>query len=507
MNIAKLKKVHQAQYFKLLAQNIVKLDDTSGATIIAEGIYKQIVDRTSELNIQQAMLFTSLPESYLQVQFGDIFNKSALQFGSKYRLQLLSIWKDTLDMGRRHQVEEILWQFPVFRPSLLKDESTRIAGFSTASLASSVLEQLDSSVAEFSPQDDRNIALAKRKQLELAANIDLLKAEGVYRRVDTSDKLVARMSINEKYRFLSNLDYIANYSRKAEAANKYFLGRNYLSNRASVLSTQYSFAQNNSVRSNVADYLKNDSTSLGNLRNKSQSVQTLIAKVEAKLKKPVLGKSLEPEKANAQAKTVIRTELALAYNFGKIAGFMAPEDREQEFKWNASFELEGKKIGYRVCTFCERQDGIIRTAGEIMAAGQSTDTDILNYDSKSNTTKWKDESNPQIVAHPNCSCFWELVPNRDMEELLPIAAAVPTPTPTVVTEESSLLPQVIAGGLLVAGGFLLSRSNAWKSFASIADDLPADVFDPIDNVIEVVNSVDEDVANTVRKVVSSIANS
>lgn len=514
MKISKLKERHRAEYFKLLAENLNMLETSKQVTLTIEDTVGQIVEYVRGLNKTEQENFKNNPELYLNTKFIDIFLRSGLKFGKIFKEAITNCWKSSLEMGVQHQIDELLWDFRPLQQDLIRNRPVKISAFSTENFSNLVFnlsqETEEEEIAEFESISERNIRRAKAQELILYENIQELKRQGVYDSLARDTKLAARFSINERYRFLNSLNFIGNYVNKANAANRYYLGRTYFQQRISVLDTRYSQTQNNQIKQYIADYLKNNSVSMTELLNKDQSMRVLISKIEAKVRKTKNNRLIK-ENALVKATAILRTELSIGYNLGKLSGFMAPEDWDTEFIWNASYELENRRPDYEVCKFCDRMNGTVKTAREILEEGVRLDTSVLNYDARVSVTRWKDPDNPQIPYHVNCSCFWQIVPpdKKDLEESL-VTSALPDKVKQEQKEksitESILNPATTigAGLLLVGTGLLLSRSNAFKEMLRAVETIPVSTSSIVDNTVVTYNSASPETKNIIKKLISSL---
>lgn len=440
-----------------------------------------------------------MPKGLLLNNLDIITNDFKIIYMNRYRKMLTNLWKGIFDLGIKHQVMDYL-----YLTGLFNDQLDKVSKFS--SLVHGSL------IAEFAEGDDANtldkkaIIRAKVNLAKLQKNLDQLKRQGIYDDVfSRGEGIAARLTLEQKVVFLQTIQDISNYSKKAEVSKSNFLADNYIQNRIRVLTNDFGNQYDSYIKEQISDYLSRNIEGVRQIRETFTKEQTATQNIYNALVDSGVQDRINP---GAKAERILRTELSIAYNFGKLAGFTSPEDLTKRFRWNADWELESRKDDYQVCVPCQDMDGSIWTVAQLLAVGTRLDRGILKYVGNRGQTDFKNPTLPMIPYHPHCNCYWTFEDNGYQPDEGVIDALEPMqPTSSVDRlTANTLLGGAAVTGLLVGGTFLLSRSNAWRTFLKSGKnfiDNNETVEQVISKVKPVVNNVRDYVDDVVQKTTST----
>ena len=407
---------------------------------------------------------------------------------ARFSRNIKTLWFNAFSLGIKHTVMDIL-----VTTDLFKKEVSTLSNFGV--LGAKEEEEV---IAEFAakdnltPQQKAQITKAKRNLTILRNNIAKLKQSGVLYdsfNLDSSSDKAARLTLEQKLSFLTAVQEINDFTYKADASRKEFLADAYLQQRIRVLTTDYVDSKDTFIKNKIAEYLSTNIEGVKQIRDKNIDAAALTQRITTKLQSSDTTKDSSKSKADM----IVRTELSIAYNFGKLSGFSSAQDNGRKFRWNADWELENRTTDYVVCKACEGMNGRIYTIRDLLLVGTVLDNGILRYEGKSRTD-FKNPSRPMIPFHPFCSCFWSLEPEDIEEETKEISTDVniPKTSPTLIDTQLNTLNITIGTGLIVGGAFLLARSNAWKAFGTAAKNIPSidtSIVDQVTNVSKYVTDV------------------
>lgn len=464
---------------------------------------KAFIKYVREMDVNSAAYLPLLPESVRKGILDKVSFSSTVAFKSRYMRMIKELWNEALTLGQKHMVTDIL-----FATGLFDKELTNVSNFSSLDNMT-LVEMLDTNkIAKFTsdrdnltPEEKLAIARARRTLTILRNNVMTLKAQGVFPESYNMQLFTAkeaRYSVEQKLSFLEVIQEIDNLQRKAEVSKKTFLTDEYLQRRYRVLTSDFADAYDNRIKKELGNYLDKNIEGLRQIINKNNDVNILAENIRNELRKSEEFRVWE----GVETKThrIIRTELALAYNFGKLSGFTSPEDLDREVRWNADWEAEYLDTNYDICDPCSMMDGRVFKIRDLIAVGTKLDRGILNYKGY-RRTDFKNPLLPMIPFHVNCGCYWTVVSKEDTgtaasttyvttkttsDVLAPIPSLVQAP---VDTSNEGILNATIGTGLLVGSVFLLSRSNVWKVFAKSLSETAEKVVDesltssPVETVV------------------------
>lgn len=439
----------QDEYFRLAAESANVLSGKYFNNYVATAIVDILYEYIAQLDTNELNLLAIIPKSYLKLhRFRNLSMRVRSVLTNRFNSMIKELWTKSFELGRKHALYDALYPISPFKKFLDQSENLKnVSSFFYNSLSEAV------GIAEFEESEEdrkkkQDIARARRNLTILQNNLKTLKAEGLYKNADQDDGKISRMTITQRLAFLRATEEISNFDRKAEVMQRDFLGNYYMNQRYRVLSQDYADSYDKYIQDKLGDYLNKNIEGIKQIKNQTEEATALRHKIAEKLMDSDVIPDIE---ANNKAVKIIRTELGLAYNFGKLAGFASPEDRNKKMVWRADFELQGRVDDYEVCQYCKDMHGRIYTVDQILRVGAVTDRGILSYNGN-NRTSFKNPEFPTIVAHPNCSCMWIPISDEDADR-----------------EEfertlKDTIPKVASTALILSGAFLLARSNVWRSF-------------------------------------------
>lgn len=483
----------QAEYVALKRKNSKRID----WSIIDNYAYNSIAEKLAK----QAQGGITTAQSLLELDTLISGSDAAVLIRTKQALK--TNLETMIDLGIKHTISDYLYQLPKVRKVL----DTKQVSFSSWEGTLTDFVTKNSDTAEFNKKgrdgnsfDDLTkkekdaIQRADNELARIAFSLDELEERGLLKDTATRNRRLARMSYEERYRFLLILKDIDNFQQRAAASKSKFIKDTYLDRRQAVLAGDIGKVYNATLKKQIAAFIAEESRYLSSITGKEERVATLTEKIANKLK-AFNKKKYNQSKAEAdaqlpsyiaRAETIVATETSVAYNFGKLIGFSGPEDLEKEFTWNADWEIQFRDPSgnYQVCEYCRLMDGRKFTVRQLLTIGLQADRGAGGFKGTSRTkTSFKNPAMPMIPGHPNCSCYFSLSYDDrkfDSELLyedispeyleyidsLDIGARSTVQAPTGSRIRNDLLMQLLGTGLVVGGAFLLARNNAFQSFAS-----------------------------------------
>lgn len=503
------------EYNQVLSQsiNFLKNDKIDNETY--KVIARKLIDTVREMGTE-ANYLPILPVAYKKRVLSKVTASSQTVLRGRFLRTIKDLWTNVYKVGKKHAVTDILMNTNMFTNQFKKASFSSIEGVTLLDLVP------EEEVAEFAegeeltPQQRKTIARAKRNLTILRNNVNRLKAEGVLYdsfNLEESSGVAARLTIEQRISFLETIQEIDDLLRKAEASEKTFLSDEYLQRRYRVLTDDYASMYDNYIQEQMASYLDKNIEGVNQILNKERDAQSLANSIATEIQSAPISVVNPVQKAEV----IMRTELGLAYNFGKLLGFTSPNDLNRRFRWNADWELEGKK-DYEVCKACSAMDGRVYSVRDLLNVGTRLDRGVLNYRGQTRTD-FKNPALPMIPFHPNCSCYWTLEPEDTWEEenaerfvdttIPPPAPPIPGTRADVAPLENDTIPITVGTGLLVGGLFLLARSNVWRLFyktaIELADDIPK--VTPVQQFIDVtkflVDEAPEEVVQRYKDIITT----
>ena len=524
--VRNLKKIINSDYF-----------DSVANSKIAKNMYAYIQSAS-------AIELTLLPkysETYSDRIQARLIEGAGVAANIRMRKLLKQAVEDLLDLGIQHSILDRLYEFKRVRKILDTQPST----FSslTGNIVDFVVDDSDYDVAEFNSLDDlsskelESIIKSEKELNRMADSLDKMEERGELADFPTKNRRLARMSYEERYRFLFLIKDIDNFRARAEASKKDFVANTYLENRRGVLANDFQSKYDDYIKARVASFVAEESRYMTTIKGKDTSAakatddirRKLAEKDRALLKGTLSEKDLRREISRKQrqyenrAQMFLATEVSTAYNFGKLIGFSSLEDLNKRFRWNADWELEVRNSNgdYEVCEACALMDGNTYTVRDLLVIGTQLDVGAGGFGrTRTNRTDFKNPSLPQIPFHPHCACFWSLDDDNMRLDSEQIYEDIPINSVRQLDPEGKIVPKAkgnlaasLAGvGLLVGSAYLLSRSNYWNAFASSVMGrytFPTKPF--TDTVVDTANYVSEtyapDIATAVKNTIMDAAES
>jgi hypothetical protein len=430
----------------------------------------------------------------------------------RFRKTLREGYSDFFDLGIQHTILDYLYMLPKVK-NVLDKSPAKFSSFE-GTLTSFVLDEV-SDIAEFNNYNDLTkkekdaIDRADNELNRLSESLERIDAEGniLSSYKETRRGRLARMSFEERYRFLIIMQDIDNFKKRAEASKRTFISDTYLDRRYKVLEEDLTGKYNDYIKNRIASFIKEESRYLTTLKAKGGSVDELAKDITAKLaeydrkvnksSKKTTQTAKSKSKYNTRAESIIATEVSTAYNFGKLIGFSGPEDLDKRLTWRADWELEMVGTDYEVCKYCSLMNGTSYTVRELLIIGTQLDVGAGGFGAgwpAGARTAFKNPSLPMIPGHPNCNCFWEIegleekLTSKELYEDVPIESVKQLDPEALVVRNQvgSLAMQVAGAGLIVGGAFLLARSNLWNTAFSSMFNKNTYTFPlvPFDEVVE-----------------------
>lgn len=388
------------EYTTLLNQKLRFLRNLEVDSVIYKSAAQEMIKEIRALSETEALFLPVVPVSMRKKVLEKVTVNISTIVRGRFLRTIRTMWEEVYSLGKKHAVTDLLMDTGLFN-----NQFKRNASFSSLEGISLTEWLNDKETAEFAEREDltpaqrRAISRAKRNLTILRNNVNRLKAEGVlYNSFDLEKGTgkAARLTIEERIRFLQMVQEIDDLLRKAEASEKTFLSDEYLQRRYRVLTQDYADMYDTYIKEQMASYLDKNIEGIRQIINKEQDAQQLASRLATQIENA----NVELVKPDVKAEMILRTELGLAYNFGKLLGFTSPTDLNRKFRWNADWELEGK-ADYEVCKACERMDGRIFTVQDLLTVGTRLDRGILNYQGQTRTD-FKNPTMPMIPFHPNC---------------------------------------------------------------------------------------------------------
>jgi hypothetical protein len=464
--------------------------------------------------------------------FMELFNFNSLAF----REAIGEVWDNAFETGIKHHIADLLFNDSSFRKLFEENNQDKTAnGIKFGYIGKTNIAEFISKREKAKQNKARADKARATRTINLINKYDNL---GLFERLrlTRSTYIANRMNVQQRKSFLQTIKLIVNDAKKAEALKKNYLASNYIKQRKAVLGIEYARKYDKQVKKNIKNFLSKDITSVKAVRSSGSNTDKLISDVKAALvKKPGFREDPDYIK-NLNAKKIVRTELVLAYNFGKLAAYNSPQDLDRLLEWNADFELEYLMPGYKVCTACKKMNGKRFTVRHLLEIGSLTDAGILSYNGK-NKIRWKDPNFPVIPYHFNCCCKWinvkentnkhtsttsntttrserqpinklvigssnNIKTNKDLEKEID---SIKEGNDQIDSIEKAIDTAInLTGlGLIVTGGFLLARSNAFKSFIKEVDKTGSEILKDSSKLKNIIQTEEVEVSN---KTIENIKN-
>jgi len=511
------------EYFKALAESVLQIRKAINSDFAKNTFVDELAKWIAKSNVSIYEVPDKLFEHFAEKNVRDITDKYFAKVQVEFNKVLTTNFESMIKVAIRHQMYDYLYEYGDY--DIRKYFDTQVLTEDTKELS-----------AEFASNDDYGQNMRNRARYSLTRNAvdNLLKQRAEQTNINDVAKVQERVKIaDEVSRNVYMLNKISDSTNSAKAAmmnflygssdeKQNFISNNYLGKRRRVLQSSYSAESNASIRKAIAVFLASNReyiTSVKSQRNRYEyDLNLLKLRIRNIINKDQTG--LQGAFKQQSPDVIVKTELAIAYNFGKVAAFGGEEDRYKRFKWNVDREYAlisrykrlasgNEKNNPVPCEFCELQDGLEYYLFEIITNQQKVG-DVINY-KKGGQTQWRNYSHPTIAAHPNCQCFYSLVEDIDAEDFDPKKQPQNRPpqgglgTPIKIALAATAF---VAGLTLLASNKSLGNATAKAIYSTFSTPrLPSPLAENLPRIvgsgIEALNFVGAE-KNIVSKIVKSV---
>jgi hypothetical protein len=419
------------EYFKAIAESILSVRRAINSDFAKNTFVDELAKWIAKSNASIYEVPNKLFERFAEKNVSDVTDKYFLKVQVEFNKVLTTNFESMIKLAIRHQMYDYLYEYG--NDDIRKYFDTQVITEDTKELS-----------AEFAANDDYGQNMQNRARYSLTRNAvnNLLNQRAEQTNINDVAKVQERVKIaDEVSRNVYMLNKISDSTNSAKAAmmnflygsndeKQNFISSNYLGKRRRVLQSSYSTESNKQIRKAVALFLADNREYITNIksqRNKYEyDLNLLKVRIRNIINKDTQG--LQGAFKQQSPDVIVKTELNIAYNFGKVAAFGGKADRYKRFRWNVDREYAlisrykrltsgSKRTDPVPCEFCEIQDGLEYYLFEIINNTRSVG-DVINY-KKGGQTQWRNYSHPTISAHPNCQCFWSLSEDIDEEDFDP----------------------------------------------------------------------------------------
>jgi hypothetical protein len=419
------------EYFKALAESVLQVRRAINSDFAKNTFVDELAKWIAKSNVSIYEVPDKLYERFAEKNVSDITNKYFAKVQVEFGKVLTTNFESMIKLALRHQMYDYLYEYG--DDDIRKYFDTQVITEDTKELS-----------AEFAANDDygQNMQNRARYALTKKAVQNLLNQRAEQTNINEVAKIQERVKIaDEVSRNVYMLNKISDSTNSAKAAmmnflygssdeKQNFISSNYLGKRRRVLQASYSAESNANIRKAVAIFLAANREYITNIksqRNKYEyDLNLLKVRIRNIINKDTQG--LQGAFKQQSPDVIVKTELAIAYNFGKVAAFGGKADRYKRFRWNVDREYAlisrykrlasgSKRTDPVPCEDCELQDGLEYYLFEIIE-NQRNSGDVINYKA-GNPTVWRNSARPILPLHPMCQCFWSLSEDIDEEDFDP----------------------------------------------------------------------------------------
>jgi hypothetical protein len=416
------------EYFKALAESILGVRRAINSDFAKNTFVDELAKWIAKSNTSIYEVPDTIFDKFAEKNVSDITAKYFAKVQVEFNKVLTTNFESMIKLALRHQMYDYLYEYG--------DDDIR-KYFDSAVITEDTKEL----AAEFSSYEEENknkirYGLTKRavenllKQRAEQSNInDVAK---VQERVKIADEVSRNVYMLNKISDSTNAGKAAmmNFLYGSSDQKQNFISSNYLGKRRRVLQASYSTESNKQIRKAVALFLADNREYITNIksqRNKYEyDLNLLKVRIRNIINKDEAG--LQGAFKQQSPDVIVKTELNIAYNFGKVAAFGGKADRYKRFRWNVDREYAlisrykrlasgSKRTDPVPCPDCELQDGLEYYLFEIIE-NQRNSGDVINYKA-GNPTVWRNPAKPSIPYHVQCQCFWSLSEDVDEEDYDP----------------------------------------------------------------------------------------
>lgn len=419
------------EYFKAIAESILGVRRAINSDFAKNTFVDELAKWIAKSNASIYEVPDTIFDKFAEKNVSDITAKYFAKVQVEFNKVLTTNFESMIKLAIRHQMYDYLYEYG--DDDIRKYFDTQVLTEDTKELS-----------AEFAANDDygQNMQNRARYKLTQRAVENLLKQRAEQANINDVSKVQERIKIaDEVSRNVYMLNKISDSTNSAKAAmmnflygssdeKQNFISSNYLGKRRRVLQASYSTESNKQIRKAIALFLADNREYITNIksqRNKYEyDLNLLKVRIRNIINKDQAG--LQGAFKQQSPDVIVKTELAIAYNFGKVAAFGGKADRYKRFRWNVDREYAlisrykrlasgSKRTDPVPCEDCELQDGLEYFLFEILEY-QRDAGDVLNY-KKGGGTVWRNHSKPSIPFHVSCMCYYSLVEDIDEEDFDP----------------------------------------------------------------------------------------
>jgi hypothetical protein len=420
------------EYFKALAESVLQVRRAINSDFAKNTFVDELAKWIAKSNVSIYEVPDTIFDKFAEKNVSDITNKYFAKVQVEFGKVLTTNFESMIKLALRHQMYDYLYEYG--DDDIRKYFDTQVITEDTKELS-----------AEFAPAPKSYEEENKNKiryKLTKRAVENLLKQRAEQTNINDVAKIQERVKIaDEVSRNVYMLNKISDSTNSAKAAmmnflygssdeKQNFISSNYLGKRRRVLQASYSAESNANIRKAVAIFLAANREYITNIksqRNKYEyDLNLLKVRIRNIINKDTQG--LQGAFKQQSPDVIVKTELAIAYNFGKVAAFGGKADRYKRFRWNVDREYAlisrykrlasgSKRTDPVPCEDCELQDGLEYYLFEIIE-NQRNSGDVINYKA-GNPTVWRNSARPILPLHPMCQCFWSLSEDIDEEDFDP----------------------------------------------------------------------------------------
>jgi hypothetical protein len=419
------------EYFKAIAESILSVRRAINSDFAKNTFVDELAKWIAKSSASVYEVPDTIFDKFAEKNVSDITAKYFAKVQVEFNKVLTTNFESMIKLALRHQMYDYLYEYG--DDDIRKYFDTQVITEDTKELS-----------AEFAANDDygQNMQNRARYKLTQRAVENLLKQRAEQTNINDVAKVQERLKIaDEVSRNVYMLNKISDSTNSAKAAmmnflygsndeKQNFISSNYLGKRRRVLQASYSTESNKQIRKAIALFLADNREYITNIKSQRNKYEYDLNLLKIRIRN-IINKDqqgLQGAFKQQSPDVIVKTELAIAYNFGKVAAFGGKADRYKRFRWNVDREYAlisrykrlasgSKRTDPVPCEFCELQDGLEYYLFEIIE-NQRNVGDVINYKA-GNATIWRNYNRPTIVAHPSCACYYGLIEDVDEEDFDP----------------------------------------------------------------------------------------
>ena len=420
------------EYFKAIAESILGVRRAINSDFAKNTFVDELAKWIAKSNASIYEVPDTIFDKFAEKNVSDITTKYFAKVQVEFGKVLTTNFESMIKLGLRHQMYDYLYEYG--DDDIRKYFDTQVITEDTKELS-----------AEFAPApksyEDENKNKIRYSLTRNAVN-NLLNQRAEQTNINDVAKIQERVKIaDEVSRNVYMLNKISDSTNAGKAAmmnflygssdeKQNFISSNYLGKRRRVLQASYSTESNKQIRKAVALFLADNREYITNIKSQRNRYEYDLNLLKVRIRN-IINKDqagLQGAFKQQSPDVIVKTELAIAYNFGKVAAFGGKADRYKRFRWNVDREYAlisrykrlasgSKRTDPVPCEDCELQDGLEYYLFEIIE-NQRNNGDVINYKS-GNPTVWRNTAKPSIPYHVQCACYYSLIEDIDEEDFDP----------------------------------------------------------------------------------------